>query len=239
MSGPLYPNQPLIEVAAEVRFQGDLAIEQIRPEFQTKIRDPYSQLLVPGAQEGIAPSLQPIRFEREDRLSGFQLAVNSFSHFSRSYPGNETFMGEVENGIALLLELVESVEVTRIGWRYINAIPFTRENRSLPLDRFFQENRYFGNSLQCNLYGLNYRALLPINDRQINIHLESAESSVNPGEETLLLDIDVFELKDPTVSTLEFSIVKNIREVHEEAYGVFESLITDTYRAFLKGGSDE
>lgn len=239
MSEPLYPNQPLVEVATEIRFKGDLRVEEIRPQFQARIKEDYPLLMVPGAHEGVAPSLQPIRFESNDRSSGFQLAINSFSHFTRSYPGHDSFLQEAKRGIEIFSALLPSVDVTRTGWRYINAIPFTREGKLLPLERFFRENPYFGNALQRGLLDVNYRAIMPINNKTVSVRLDSAKSSTDLGAETLLLDIDVFELNDPALSSQHFSLVEAVYGMHDAAIGVFERMISNAYRTYLKGESDE
>jgi uncharacterized protein (TIGR04255 family) len=236
LTGPLYPNQPLVEVATEVRFKGDLSIEKVRADYQGKIRSQYPNLLVPGAKQGIAPPLQPFRFESEDRLSGIQLAINSLSYFSREYLGHEDFLSEINNALDMLIKLVGPIEVTRIGWRYVNAIPFTRDNGLLPLDKYFGENHVFGNALRQQIKDLSYRVLVPITDGQVHVKLESAESSKEPGMEILLLDIDASRLHEPSSKMQLDEVMKEIEVHHEVAYKTFEDLITDSYRGFLRGG---
>lgn len=238
LSGPLYPNQPLVEVATEVRFEGDLNVEMIRPKYQGMIRDQYPRLMVSGAQEGVAPSLQPIRFEDEDKRSGMQLAINSFSYFSHEYPGHEVFLAQATEKLGMFLGLLGAVRVTRVGWRYINSLPFTRENGSLPLSRFFQDNDVFGNALKDDFEDLSCHLSMPKKGKHLNVKLQSALSTVELGAETLILDIDAFGMYSPSVSMDAPAVMAEIHSMHNLAYDTFESLISDNYRAYLKGGSD-
>jgi uncharacterized protein (TIGR04255 family) len=238
LNAPLYPNQPLTEVATEVRFKGNLLVETIRADFQSRISEEYPVLLVPGAKAGIAPPLQPYRFERQDGLAGVQLAINSFSYYSREYPGHKSFLAGVEKALSIFSDLVNSIEVTRIGWRYINEIPFTREDGLLPLDRFFREDSIFGDSINRDIRDLSYKATLPINDKQLSIKLDCAKLDEEMGEETFLLDIDAFDIKVSAVQMQTAAALGDIAALHTVAYDAFESLISEDYRAFLKGGND-
>lgn len=218
---------------------GELAIEAIRPKFQNHVREHYPNLMVPGAQQGIAPSLQPIRFESNDKLSGIQLAINSFSYYTRRYPGHEVFIDNLNRLVEEFLSMIGSIQVTRIGWRYINAIPFTRENHLLPLNRYFCANKYFGNVLDGSFSDVNFNALKPLGDKQLNIKIETASTNTEPYSESILLDIDVYDLFEPSISTKKFSLVSSIKSVHDTAYDIFESMISETYREYLKGSNDE
>lgn len=239
MTGPLYPNQPLVEVATEVRFRGNLAVEAIRPRYQELVRADYPTLFVPAAHQGVAPSLQPIRLEKEDGACGLQLAINSFSYFSRRYPGHSLFLKEVKKTLSSFFQLLDSVVVTRVGWRYINAIPFARESGCIPLARFFESGCIFSAPIGHNLKDLSSRVVLEREREQLNLKLESAVSKTRPGEEVLLLDIDAFETLDPAQGMGLTPTLSSVKRLHTVAYDAFESLITESYRAFLKGDSDE
>jgi len=194
--------------------------------------------MVSGAQEGVAPFLQPIRFEDEDKRSGIQLAINSFSYYSREYPGHGTFLTQVSEKISMFLGLLGKVRVTRVGWRYINALPFTRENGSLPLSRFFKDNHVFGNALKDEFEDLSCHLSLPSNEKRLNVKLQSAQSTGEPGAEVLILDIDAFGLFSPSIIMDTPAVMAEVQSTHDLAYETFEALISDNYRAFLKGESD-
>ncbi len=238
LTGPLYPNQPLINVATEVRFRGDLRVETIRPQYHRSIRSEYPQLMVPGAEEGVAPALQHYRFENDRRTRGIQLAVHSFSCYSRDYPGHHEFLAATTRLLETFVRLIGELYVNRIGWRYINAIPFARESGLVPLHRFFQQ--IFGMDLTRDhrFTSVDCRATQPIDDALLNMTLQTVSSKDAPEEESLLLDIDAFQSFESERMEAP-SIMTEIRRVHSSGYGVFENLITENYRAHLRGKGNE
>lgn len=237
LTGPLYPNQPLVDVATEVRFRGDLRVESIRPRFHRKIRNDFPQLMVPGAEQGVAPALQHYRFENDRHSHGMQLAVHSFSYYSRDYPGHDAFLETTSTLLEEFVRLIGELHVNRIGWRYINAIPFARESGLVPLHRFF--GHIFGMELsrKHHFASVDFRATLPTGNGRLNMALKSGTSKDVPQEESLLLDIDAFRSYQSQSMDAE-SIMNEVRTVHSSAYNVFEALITDDYRAYLLGGEN-
>lgn len=239
MNSPLYPNQPCVEVATEVRFKGELKVENFRSEFQKLVREKYGALRVPAAKEGVAPALQPYRFESENGESGIQLAINSFSYYSREYPGHTAFLESAAENLEKFLNLIGEVAVTRVGWRYINAIPFTRKDGYLPLNKFFQDSQVFGSCLGGHLLDVDFVAVVKKDDIQTRISLKATETKNRPGEEALILDIDsYFSEPNPTIKSGAKQIFEHIEAVHNASSNMFRSLISGEYEAFLKGGDD-
>ena len=134
----LYINQPLVEVASEVRFYGEPAVETKRDQFFEKIRDIYPLVYVPPIKEGTHPSLQHYRFEKEDLSAGVTLALNSIGYFQRQYEGATKYINEFVRVFEIANKIFNIRTYSRVGWRYINAIPYVRENSLIPLSRFFR-----------------------------------------------------------------------------------------------------
>lgn len=235
MTGPLYPNQPLVEVASEVRFRGELSIEEYRSRFQSIIKDKYPKLRVPHSKEGVSPLLQPCRFESNDDGSGIQIAINKFGYYSKAYPGHEAFIEEMGALLKSFLELTGKLAITRVGWRYINAIPYTRENGQLPLKRYFKNNDYFGDMLSHDLTNAMFRLTKEDEDMGIFIKLEAGKLEERPAEELLVLDVDCYRSLSGEKSLGQKEIMKLVNAAHEGGLHVFESMISDRYRTFLKG----
>jgi uncharacterized protein (TIGR04255 family) len=232
MSGALYPNQPLAEVAVEVRYAGELAVEARRHEFQALIRDTYPKLLLPGAQGGVAPSLQHYRFEREDELSGVQVAVNSFSYYSRRYPGAPEFIDEATRLYGFFSSLVPSIDVRRVGWRYINAIPFIREGTTIPLSRYFTARSVFADGLHDRYIRVNLEAEYDAGPSHVSVRLASMTNVAIPQQEALILDIDASDSGGAS------GVPNAFQKLHGVARNVFEEFISEEYRAFLRGEPD-
>ena len=236
MSGPLYPNQPLVEVATEIRFEGDLKIELIRSEFQADIRKAYPVLSVPTAQQGVAPALQPIRFERDDKTCGIQLAINSLSFYSRKYPGHEVYLEDIRKALALFSKKISHISPTRVGWRYINSIAFVREDEYIPIHRIFGKNSILGSVDKQRFYDISLFAKLPFGENVLSVKIVSSRKG---EQEVILFDLDAVAENFSGKSMPTESLIDKIDELHDLAYKYFEASITKEYRLFLEGNNDE
>lgn len=239
MTGPLYPNQPLVEVASEIRFKGELSIENNRARFQATVANRYPNLHVPKANEGVSPALQPYRFESDVDGSGIQLAINRFGYYSKDYPGHEAFIEEMGTRLSDFFTYIDGLEVTRVGWRYINAIPYIRENGQLPLNRYFKDSEYFGNFLSHDLTNIMFRFTKERDGNGVFIKLESGETEEMPNAEILLLDIDSYRIPAGSAKMDCKEIMDQVRDAQEGALRVFEAMISDRYRAYLMEDENE
>ena len=228
----LYPNSPLSEVAFEVRFAGEPSVEARRHEFYEQIRKEYPDVLVPHAKEGVAQALTGYRFCHEESGAKVAIAINSFAYLESDYRGHTKFIFEVAHLYDLLTSLVPIRRITRVGWRYVNAIPFTREDGYVPLSRFLREVPAVLSGFAGEYKKINFRASTHYKGTDAGIRLESA---LNGGtdDEVLVFDIDMFKTfdkadKQPNVTRMAEQLRKAGREV-------FEDSITEAYREFLKG----
>ena len=224
----VYPNSPLKEVAFEIRFPGRMEIECQRHLFHNEIITEYPKIYVPTAHEGKAMALTHYRFRDEQDNETVMLALNSFGFSTNNYEGHEQFIYKISGLIEKLTALYPIDEITRLGWRYINIIPFVREKGAIPLDNFFNVKIPYTDLENVEQIALMYKSRL--DKGFININL--SELKRHDGEEALLLDIDC---------ALEHNLsIKGIEEstdyVHKKGREVFENLITDDYRNYLRGG---
>ena len=233
-----YPNQPLREVVTEIRFKGELTVESKRHELFEAIRDQYPNLYVPNALPGLAPALQHYRFERDDRLAGVSVALNSVGYFEREYSGAAVFIPEANRLFTLADEIFQIRKITRIGWRYINEVPFVRESGMIPLGSFLTEPPNLFAISAAGYNRVSFSASTRVEDCSISVRLESDESEKD-GSEVLYLDIDVCrdQLDEQEFDTS--SIAATVKQLHRLARNFFEQSITDNYRAYLKGESYE
>jgi uncharacterized protein (TIGR04255 family) len=75
-------------------------------------------------------------------------------------------------------------------------------------------------------------------DSTVRIRLESSAPADEPGEESLVLDIDAYQNYQENPQANLQRAMEAIKEKHALARSVFEELISDDYRAFLRGGDD-
>lgn len=226
----IYPNQPLVEVVFEIRFPGEPVIESKRYEFYNRIREIYPNVIVPQLKAGAFPALVPYRFERSDGFAGTMVAIDKFSFYSRQYPGYEDFKKEFLRLLIEFNKICNLGKLTRVGWRYVNIIPFTRENGNISLKRFLNSDLYLAKNIPEGYENLSLRLVSKVGDCSITTILESTKSS-DSTREALLLDFDCSREKELRFSEVEVYI----DESHGTARSMFEQMITDDYRKYLRG----
>jgi uncharacterized protein (TIGR04255 family) len=226
----IYPNSPLVEVVFEIRFPGEPAVECRRDEFYAAVREEYPEVFVPEIQVAGAPALQPYRFGKLDRSAGIMLAIDKFAYYTRKYPGYKEFEREFLTVLSKFHELFRLEKLKRTGWRYINIIPFTREGGNIPLKRFLNFGLHLPQGISEQYENLSITSISKIDNCSVTTKLESIISS-DRSREALLLDFDCAKSKGLLFSKTE----TYIEESHKVARKLFESLITDSYREYLRG----
>ena len=109
-------------------------------------------------------------------------------------------------------------------------IPYTRENGLVPLNRFISADISFPNVGSNEFENISLMLITRVKDGSITTRIESIIRA-DDQQEALLLDFD-FGLTEK----LMFSKIKaHVNKAHKETRGLFESLITDKYREYLRG----
>lgn len=221
-----YPNSPLVEVVCEIRFPGELSIECKKDEFYEKTRDKYPTILVPQAGD----RLTPYRFENNSKNAGIMLAINRFSFYDKDYSGHDQFIREFIRLAKILGDTYSLKKLTRMGWRYINVIPFTREDGIVPLQRFISVDINLPAGVHDQFENLSMVFMSKVSGGTITTRIEPIIQS-DDQQEALLLDFD-FSMTE----NLIFSKINSyIKKAHKETRLLFENLITDDYRQYLRG----
>ena len=227
----IYPNSPLIEVICELRFKKNLKIECQRHNFYEKISEKYVHILVPNFSPNSLLALMPYKFENEKRDAGVMLAIDKFSYYNKQkYVGHNEFMEEFMSLLDLLVKSCALNNLTRIGWRYINVIPFTRESGLLPLNDFFNLKFSFSQNLMSNFENFDTVFVTKVEDGSITAKLQTAMDSKS-RQEVFVLDIDFAR----TENLLIKNVAKDMQHAHNQARLLFENSITDNYRQYLRG----
>jgi uncharacterized protein (TIGR04255 family) len=222
----LYPNSPLREVVFEIRFPGEPAIECHRDQLFDRVRGEFPNVLVPKLQPGQAVALVPYHFQSEDGLRSFMTALNLCAYRTSAYVGFSAFKGEVLKWMGLFRELFPIDRMNRTGLRYINAIPYGLTK--VPLKRLFRFGLQLGDVVPEEFSRFLLITEIPGRVGSITLQMGVAEEQ---GEDVLVLDFD-FE----TTGELHFSDLEQYLEVsHAETKRLFEGLLTDEYRTYLRG----
>lgn len=231
--GEIYPNQPLTDVACEVRFAGEMQVECERHLFWDRIRDEYPKILVPKVQDGGFPALQHYKFRSADSGRTVSVALNSLAFSEAKYSGHHSFIGEFNRLVALFHDAFPRLgSISRVGWRYINVIPFSREAHRVPLGRFLKldiplPSKIFESTTAMDL-SWGGRCL----DGDVQIKVAIVERKDVPASEGILLDIDYGQTR-PGMNWERLGEV--VADARTKCRGIFEDLITDDYRSYLRG----
>ncbi len=227
----IYPNSPLVEVIFEIRFPGEPVVECRRDIFYELVRKDYSKVLVPPTKEGSFVALEPYRFEKDDGSSGIMLSMNKFSYYSRKYPGFNEFRKEVMKLITKFRKAYPKIsKLSRTGFRYVNIIPFTREEGLVPVENFLEIGLKMPSVIPEKYNKISIGFVSDSDGGSVTTRIETMTAADQSGE-AMLLDIDYAKEEKLSIS----SVGKYIDDSHRCARQLFEDLITDNYRMFLKG----
>jgi uncharacterized protein (TIGR04255 family) len=223
----VYPNSPLRGVVFEVRFPGEPAVECHRDQLFARVREHFPQVLVPKLREGEAAALTPYHFQNADGSAALLTAMNLFAYRTSSYGGFATFRSEALRWLAEFRQLFAISRLNRTGLRYTNVIPYP-PGQGFPLAHFL--------NLQINLGGQRIERFeqffmtsrIPVGDGFLTIQIGDADVE---GGDAIVLDFDFAKEGELLIDDIE----THLDQSHEETKRLFESLLTEGYRAYLRG----
>lgn len=225
----VYPNAPLFEAVFEIRFPGEPAVECRRDEFFALARGEFPMVWVPPLGVGQFPALSSYHFRSADEKSSLMIAINRFAYSTQIYAGFASFKRETMKYMTSFVEKFGLQKLNRAGLRYVNIIPFNREQGLLPIERYFQFHVEVPPAKPSQVSNLSLGYSVPRNDGSLTIRIECVTS---PDQRpAFLLDFDYAKEKELTVDHLE----KYLDESHQETKLFFETIVTDEYRDYMKG----
>ena len=225
-----YPNSPLIEVICEIRFPPDLAIDSKKHEFQQQIRDEYPNIGTRGRGDSEAALF---RFENAHRTAGILMGLDRMARYEKKYTGHKNFISEFFKVFDKFRSIYKIKNVTRLGWRYINIIPYVRNDGLIPLDDLLQVKVLLGESYALPLnFDITIESAVPNGSLTTKLATLTEQGT---GREVMVLDFDFAMIANLQVSKLR----SHVRHAHGVTRATFETLITDQYREFLRGGTEE
>jgi uncharacterized protein (TIGR04255 family) len=218
-----------VEVVCEIRFPWNLAVDCRRHEFHQAIRDPYRAIYAPDAEPGPPLVTRPYRFENPDTAAGVMVAVDKFAYYEQRYESHKKFTAEFLRLTAVFSEIFGLDTLDRVGWRYINIIPFTRESGILPLRRLLNLGVTGPTGVSGDFENVSIVLISKVARGSITTKLQSL---IRPDkQEAFLLDFD-FGMTEGLRFT---NLASYVRDAHDHTRGLFEELITDEYRQYLRG----
>jgi len=226
----IYSNSPLGETVFEIRFPGEPRVECNRDQLYERIRKEYSQVFIPPVVQGSVVAMEPYRFEKEDASWGVMLSINKMSVYCKKYEGFALFKKEALRLFSIFGELYKIKHLQRTGLRYINIIPFTRKNDSLPLQDYLNVKINLPGVMLTDFSNLNLIFVSKTPGGNITTRIQPMMTQ-DKKQEAIVLDFDY--AKEDSL------IFKNIEvyldESHSHTKALFENLITDGYKKVIKG----
>lgn len=226
---PIYPNAPLVEAVFEIRFPGEPAVECRRDEFFELIRSEYGHVFVPKAQPGQAPALQLYNFKREDNQTSVMTAINRFAFSTKKYEGFQKFEKEALRLIRLFADKFNIEKLTRTGLRYINVIPFVRGEGKDALSNYLQVAVKLPLAFPSEFRHLELAFVSQTEEGLITTRIEPLVAQ--NGTQAILLDFDFAMEKDLHIRRIK----SYLDESHRHTKAMFEQIITDNYRKYIRG----
>lgn len=227
---PIYPNAPLVEAVFEIRFPGEPSIECRRDQFFERVRSEYPTVLVPKVQAGQAPALGPYHFKRPDGQASVMTAINRFAFSTKKYEGFRLFKTEALRLIRIFSEMFSIGKLNRTGLRYINVIPFVREQDRFPLSDYLNLSVKLPRSFPEQSKYLNISFVSPTDAGSVTTRIEPLLAE-DQSHEAILLDFDYAMETDLHIRDIE----RYIDQSHRHTKEMFEEVITDHYRKYLQG----
>ena len=226
----LYINAPLIETVFEIRFPGNPTIECNRDKFYNKIKNRYPSVFVPKVSEGKAIALEPYQFDSVDKTQGVLVALNKLALSCKKYEGFIQFKKEVMRVFSIFGKLYPIHKLNRIGLRYVNVIPFSREKNIIPITKYLNVDINLSNQIHNNFQNFATVFVSPASRGNITTRIESIVSE-NKTKEGILLDFDYAR-----VENLHFHEIDNyLNESHQYTKKLFEGLISENYKKIMRG----
>lgn len=231
----VYPNSPLEDVACEIRFPGEMEVECDRHRFWEDIRKDYPHIRVPKIVADAPPALQHYRFCSESGNRRVSVALNSLAFSDTDYTGHESFTKEFCRIADIFHKNYKKIKsVSRIGWRYINLIPFARDGDLVPVKQLLRADLLLPKNALDAPKALDIRVESKLDEGTAIVRLATVtrDAPDSASQEALLLDID-FACEGPDLHYKDYRTYLEIARRHNRQ--LFEEIITDEYRSYLRG----
>lgn len=223
MAGPGYPNQQLANVSLEFVFKGRFAIYATLAQLQDRYAERFDTVLVPNAQFGTSPALQPFWLRSSANSDSLLVALNQVSYQTERYAGHDTF---VATAVPLLSDalVLSGTKPERVQYRYRNLIGLgRRDDGTIALDAVLQHDRI--------------QAMFLTSCTQV--HIDTKEKFDDGAELASQLVVDAGDVLKLDLTGIAHvasdDVVAAIKRAHHLASSRFEDLICEAFREELRG----
>jgi uncharacterized protein (TIGR04255 family) len=234
-AGPKYPNQQLQSVSLETFFAGTLNSLASMARIQDANSALLPDLYVPNVVAGEPLMLRAFQLRDKMASRSLALALNQASFISFQYPGYDAFSQEALPILASCLKELGVAQLTRVVYRYENALSIARgEHGTLDaLTRAFPKlspSVFDGRAVRQ----LDSSVEVAFSGKVEGVEVHGGEGfrvQVDPGPIEILRVFVHAMVERTAVASLEATA----RLVHDHAVTMFEGVISEGFRTFLRG----
>lgn len=158
------------------------------------------------------------------QLAPWLLAINEIGH----YPGWKLFLDHIEHGWQSLSSVIDPLNVTQIGIRYINRIP--KESPEEPVGDWINKNDMFPKRILVQCRDFFLRCEIPLAE-EIKMVITVTEEQTNAIIKPIIFDIDA---KISKKHDSDWSEIKNsLNLLHKYIREEFDNSQTEKLKAYL------
>lgn len=226
----VYANAPLAEVVFEVRFSGEPAVECRRDDYYRRIKGEFPQIAIPNAELSSAPSPMPYRFVSVGGDETLMAGLDRFAYSTRRYGGYAIFGPRALSMTTCFCNQFRIRKLERTGLRFINVIPFLREGGAIPWKRYFTAGVTMPETTTDDFMNVSLGVESRTQAGLITTRI-AVGKSVDERHEVFILDFDFAKTGVLHVNRLKTYLL----ESHDHTKKVFEGIVTDEYKAVMRG----
>lgn len=228
----VFPNNPLKQVAFEIRFQRNLKVVRDIGEVLDRLGDEFA---FSGREEihfPKEPVAQSFVFSHKNRILTVKVAEDRFAALVTRYESFEDFVGEVTKWTNRFCELFSIKNLKRIGLRYVNNMMFPSTNKDFTLERYVRPYVNLPRLGSGNVRQFSVELLTETSGCKLNIRnaFVGPLNSIGIEDATYILDLDAFTEK-PTVL---IDLGDTLPGLHHQAQLEFLTHITEEYKAIMR-----
>ena len=220
----IYKKSPLIEAVFEIRFNPMLSIESCRDKFHDKVKDVFPDVAIPKSNQ------EPYIFAKRDQSWTILLSQTLFAVSCKKYEGFQIYKKECLRLNSIFSNLFKTDKLVRSGLRYVNIIPFTREAGIIPLKNYLNIEIGLPKAIPATFKAASLIFISQLEKGSITTRVEPVMSP-DQTQEALILDFDYAKDADLSFKNLD----SYLEESHTHTKALFEGLVTDKYRAIMRG----
>jgi len=184
----------------------------------------------PKLQPGDAPALALYHFKQDDEQATIMTAINKLVCTTKKYTGFEAFKEEVLRIATIFGNTFKIEKLTRTGLRCVNAIPFVPKAGSIPLREYLKIGFQLPPPATDKFTTMNFTFASAVGNGTINARIEHVMAG-DKSHEAILLDFDYAMQEDLVFGKIE----TYLEESHSVTKQMFEGMITDEYRNYIRG----